>query len=90
MTKDLTLWKKALLESEFCEPHLVDEVAAGFELAGTAAYSPQFPFEVRPASFSPEMLKSSSVWRSRASYSKHVPSVDASTLPIVWQKSLEE
>eukprot|EP00971_Amphidinium_carterae_P068271 1351950-Amphidinium_carterae.1 len=67
--KDLTLWKKALIESSFCEPHLVDDVAAGFELAGTATYSPQFPFEVRLARYSPEILKSSSVWRSRASFS---------------------
>eukprot|EP00971_Amphidinium_carterae_P155851 3090038-Amphidinium_carterae.1 len=47
--KDLDLWKSMLVESQFPEPQIVDEVASGFSLVGLADESSLFPVDLKLA-----------------------------------------
>eukprot|EP00971_Amphidinium_carterae_P329364 6461762-Amphidinium_carterae.1 len=68
--KDPDLWKSMLVESQFAEAQIVDEVASGFSLLGLADESSPFPVDLKLMEMSEQDLYLSAQWRSKVMMSK--------------------
>ncbi len=88
--KKILLWKELLVETEFADLDIVDEVLGGIKLVGTASTSNEFPAGFTAAQQSVKQLQSQSIWRRRASVGKCTPSGDPEADEELWRQSLQE
>ena len=88
--KNILLWKELLVETEFPDLEIVDEVMDGIRLVGTASTSQAFPRGVTAAQQSVKQLQSQAVWRRRTSVGKCNSSGDVEADHELWRQSLQE
>ena len=88
--KNILLWKELLIETEFPDLDIVDEVLGGIKLVGTASTSKAFPSGITVAQQSVEQLQKQAVWRRRASVGKCQSSGDQHADKELWRQSLQE
>ena len=88
--KNILLWKELLLETEFPDIEIGDEVMDGIRLVGTASTSPAFPHGFTAAQQSVKQLQSQAVWRRRTSVGKCKSSGDIDADNELWRQPLQE
>ena len=88
--KRILLWKHLLEETGFPDLHIVDEVAEGLKLVGSATKSGAFPSGLYPAQQTVEQLSQQSIWRRKSTIGKCRASDDAAADEELWSQSLQE
>ena len=79
-----------MVETEFPDVEIVDEVMEGIRLVGTASTSQAFPRGFTAAQQSVKQLQSQAVWRRRTSVGKCNSSGDIEADHELWRQSLQE
>ena len=88
--KRLFLLKTILLECNYPDVAIVDEVSQGLPLTGPMPVSNVFPPKFRPALITCEQLRSASKWMGPASCAKIKSCGSAQTDEAVWQDTMDE